>query len=151
MTPIFYPEDIIMAIKMRILYYPEKGKLKSAAELIKAEYTLSVNAVDTIPPAYSCNNERLVILALSVKGDADDTLRRFLLELTKARAQNVAIIHNGNDAGLAKVKEYLTTAGAKIVGESLNMDIGLFSGKKLSDDEKSKVLDWTRNIVASLN
>ncbi len=140
-----------MAIKMRILYYPEKGKLHAAADLIKAEYDLSVNAVDTIPPAYSCNNERIVILALSVKGDADDTLRRFLLELTKARAQNVAIIHNGNPAGLAKVKEYLTTSGAKIVGETLPMDIGLFSGKKLSDDEKAKVLDWTRGIVASLN
>lgn len=139
-----------MAIKMRILYYPEKGKLHTAADLIKGEYDLSVNAVDTIPPAYSCNNERIVILALSVKGDADDTLRRFLLELTKARAQNVAIIHNGNAAGLAKVKEYLATAGAKIVGETLSMDIGLFAGKKLSDDEKAKLLEWTRGIVASL-
>lgn len=140
-----------MAIKMRILYYPEKPKLKAAAELIKAEYDLSVNSVDTIPPAYSCNNERIVILALSVKNDADDTLRRFLLELTKARAQNVAIIHNGNAAGLDNVKAYISKAGAKIVGEALPLDIGLFSGKKLSEDEKSKILAWTKDIVASLN
>ncbi len=139
-----------MAIKMRVLCYTGKAKLKAAAQLIKSEYDLSVNAVDDIPPAYSCNNERIVILVLSIKNDADDTLRRFLIELTKARAQNVAIIADGKEAGVAKVREYLASGGANIIDEVLYMNVGLFAGKALSDDETAKLKDWTAKVVASL-
>lgn len=139
-----------MAIKMRVLHYTNKAKLKAAAELIKAEYELSVNAVDTIPPAYSCNNERIVVLVLSIKDDADDTLRRFLLELTKARAQNVAIIADGKETGVAKVKGYLAQGGTNIIDEVLYMNVGLFGGKALKDDEKSTLSEWTKKVVAQL-
>ena len=139
-----------MAIKMRVLYYPQKAKLVDAAEIIKSEYELSVNATDTIPPAYSCNNERIVILALSVGKDADDTLRRFLLELTKARAQNVAIIADAKDDGIANIKKYLTTAGANIVGDVFRVNTGLFAGKKLNDEEKSGLLDWAKTLTSSI-
>ena len=139
-----------MAIKMRVLYYPQKAKLVDAAEIIKAEYELSVNATDTIPPAYSCNNERIVILALSVGKDADDTLRRFLLELTKARAQNVAIIADAKDDGITNIKKYLTTAGANIVGDVFRVNTGLFAGKKLNDEEKAGLIEWAKGITSSI-
>ena len=56
-----------MALKMRFLYYSGKSKMKILAETVKKEFDLSQNhnAVDIIPPAYSCENERLVILAVS--------------------------------------------------------------------------------------
>ena len=139
-----------MAIKMRVLHYTGKAKLQAAAQLIKDEYELAINAVDTIPPAYSCNNERIVILALSVKNDADDTLRRFLIELTKSRAQNVAIIADGNEEGVAKVKTYLSAGGTNIIDPVLYMKVGLFGGKKLSDDETAQLKDWLKTVVASL-
>ncbi len=139
-----------MAIKMRVLCYTGKAKLKAAAQLIKAEYDLSVNAVDDIPPAYSCNNERIVILILSIKNDADDTLRRFLIELTKARAQNVAIIADGKEAGVDKVRSYLKAGGTNIIDEVLYMNVGLFASKALTDDETAKLKDWTAKVVASL-
>ena len=139
-----------MAIKMRVLHYTNKGKLMSAADHIRAEYDLAVNAVDTIPPAYSCNNERIVILVLSVKADADDTLRRFVLELTKARAQNVAIITDGKEAGAEKVKGYLKKAGTNVIEDVHYMKVGLFSGKNLTDDEKSALSAWTKKVVESL-
>ena len=58
-----------MALKMRFLYYSGKGKMKAYAEAIKTEFDLAqnFNAIDIIPPAYSCENERLVILAVSGK------------------------------------------------------------------------------------
>ena len=139
-----------MAIKMRVLHYTKKAKLIAAAELIKAEYELAINAVDTIPPAYSCNNERLVVLILSIKNDADDTLRRFLIELTKARAQNVAIICDGNEAGVANVKKYLAAGQTTVVDPTLFMKVGLFGGKNLSDDETAQIKTWMKDIVASL-
>ena len=139
-----------MAIKMRILHSTGKAKLQSIADLIKNEYQLAINAADAIPPAYPCNNERIVILILSVKDDADDQLRRFLMELTKARAQNVAIISDGKESGIAKVQGYLRQAGTNIVGDTLYIKTGLFGGKNLTDDEKSTVLNWTKSIVDSI-
>ena len=139
-----------MAIKMRILHYTNKAKLKSIGDLIRAEYDLAVNSVDSIPPAYSCNNERIVILVLSVKDDADDQLRRFLLELTKSRAQNVAIITDGKPTGVAKVTGYLKQAGTNVVGEPLYMSVGLFAGKNLNDAEKATVSDWVKSVIAAI-
>ena len=54
-----------MAIKMRVLYASNKSKIADMADIVKQEYDLAINAVDKIPPAYSCNNERIVILMLS--------------------------------------------------------------------------------------
>ena len=139
-----------MAIKMRILHYTNKAKLKSAGDLIKAEYDLAVNSVDSIPPAYPCNNERIVVLVLSVKDDADDQLRRFLLELNKSRAQNVAIITDGKPSGIEKVKGYLKQAGTNVVGEPLYISAGLFAGKNLNDAEKATVLEWIKAAVAAI-
>lgn len=140
-----------MAIKMRVLHYTGKAKLLSAAELIKSEYDLAINAVDTIPPAYSCNNERIVVLVISVKDDADDTLRRFVMELTKARAQNVAIISDGKESGVNKVKGYLKKAGTNVIEDVLYMKVGLFSGKKLTDDETTAIKNWTKKVIESLS
>ncbi|MBQ2999038.1 MAG: hypothetical protein IJD64_01115, partial [Clostridia bacterium] len=82
-----------MALKMRFLYYSGKAKMKVMAEIVKKEFELTQNhnAIDIIPPAYSCENERLVILAVSGKGEPDDVLRRVCFELDKKKAQNVAL------------------------------------------------------------
>lgn len=139
-----------MAIKMRVLHYTNKAKLKAAAELIKADYELAINAVDIIPPAYSCNNERIVVLVLSVKNDADDTLRRFLIELTKARAQNVAIICDGNEEAVANIKKYLAAGQTNVIDPTLFMKVGLFGGKNLSDEETAQIRTWMKNVIDSL-
>ena len=97
-----------MAIKMRVLYNSAKPKIKNIANEIKAHYDLGVNAVDVIPPAYSCDKERIVILFLSAKGaHLDDSLRLFCQELTKVRAQNIALMVDGNEAAANAVKEVL--------------------------------------------
>ena len=69
-----------MAIKMRILY-AASGKMATLAAKLHAEYQLGPNAVDNIPPAYSCDKERIVFLGLSVKDEPDDSVKRFLGEL----------------------------------------------------------------------
>ena len=97
-----------MAIKMRVLYNSTKPKIKNIANEIKAHYDLGVNAVDVIPPAYSCDKERIVILALTAKGaHLDDSLRLFCQELTKVRAQNIALMIDGNEAAANAVKKVL--------------------------------------------
>ena len=114
-----------MAIKMRVLCYPEKKKLLAIGNMIKAEYELNVNSVDRIPPAYSCDKERLVILATNIKGSLPDDYRLFVRELTKARAYNVAIIAAGDDACVEKTKELIKEAGANIIEDVKKIKMGL--------------------------
>ena len=140
-----------MAIKMRVLYASNKGKIAAMADLIKQEYDLAINAVDKIPPAYSCNNERLVILLLSLKGEPDDQLRLFCRELTKVRAQNVALVIDGNEAAAKRMKEILTEAGTNVAEEVHYVKCGLLSFlDKLKPEEKDALLAYTHRIVDNL-
>ena len=139
-----------MAIKMRVLCYPEKNKkLRTIAEMIKAEYDLNVNSVDRIPPAYSCDKERLVILATQIKGNLPDNYRLFVRELTKARAANVAIIAAGDEACVAKTKELLHEAGTNVLEDVKTVKIGLFN-TKVTDEEKADILAWVKTAVENL-
>ena len=141
-----------MAIKMRVLYNSAKSKIKNIAGEIKAHYDLGVNAVDVIPPAYSCDKERIVILILSAKGEhIDDSLRLFCQELTKARAQNVALVIDGNEAGAKKVKEILAEAGTKVMDEVMYVKSSAIPFlNKVKDEEKAAVLAWAHRMVDAL-
>lgn len=139
-----------MAIKMRVLCYPEKKKLLAIGNMIKAEYELNVNSVDRIPPAYSCDKERLVILATNIKGSLPDDYRLFVRELTKARAYNVAIIAAGDDACVERTKELIKEAGANVIEDVKKIKMGLFDNK-VTDAEKTEILEWVKNTIASLN
>jgi hypothetical protein len=135
-----------MAIKMRFLYYSKQAKMKALGEVIKQEFGLTFNGVDIIPPAYSCEKERLVILGISVKGDLDDMVRRFCSELNPKKATNVAVIIDGNEAGAAKVLDALKIAGTNIIGEPQYLSCGLFK-MKLSDEEKTSLVSWIHDII----
>jgi len=143
-----------MALKMRFLYYSNKAKIKAMAELVKSEYQLEQNhnAIDIIPPAYSCENERLVILAVSGKGDPDDIVRRFCSELNKKKAQNIALLVDGDEKLANKLLETLVAAGSNVNTDVLYFKIGglPFLGGKITEDEKKKLLDWTHKIVDNL-
>ena len=136
-----------MAIKMRFLYFSKQKKMKALGELIKQDFQLdNINAFDIIPPAYSCEKERLVILGISVKGDLDDMVRRFCSELNPKKATNVAVIIDGNEAGAAKVLDALKIAGTNIIGEPQYLSCGLFK-MKLSDEEKTSLVSWIHDII----
>ena len=143
-----------MALKMRFLYYSSKAKIKAMAETVKKEFDLSQNhnAIDIIPPAYGCEKERLVILAVSGKGEPDDVLRRFCLELNKNNANNVALIVDGDEKMANKILECLQQAGTNVVSDVLYFKIGglPFLGGKLNDDEKNKLLAWVTNAIENL-
>ena len=136
-----------MAIKMRFLYYSKQKKMKALGELIKQEFQLdNINAFDIIPPAYSCEKERLVILGISAKNDIDDVVRRFCSELNPKKATNVAVVVDGNEAAANKVLDALKIAGTNVTGEVQYLSCGLFN-TKLSDEEKTNLLTWAHDIV----
>ena len=143
-----------MALKMRFLYYSGKGKMKAYAEAIKVEFDLSqnLNSVDIIPPAYSCENERLVILAVSGKGEPDDTLRRFCAELNKKKAQNVALLVDGDEKMASRLLETLRETGTNVMDNVKYVKLGglPFFGSKVSDEEKASLLEWAHSIVDAI-
>ena len=138
-----------MAIKMRVLCYPETKKLLAIGNMIKAEYDLSINAVDRIPPAYPCDKERIVILATNIKGELKDDYRLFLGRLSKAGAANVAILAAGDDACVEKTKELLREAGTNVIEDTLKIKMGLFDSK-VTDEEKADILAWVEKIKGEL-
>ncbi|MDD7675238.1 MAG: hypothetical protein SO125_05170 [Eubacteriales bacterium] len=139
-----------MAIKMRVLYWTNKAKVKALANELKKEFDLALNSVDAIPPAYSCDKERLVVLCISIKDEPDDKLRLFCRELTKARAQNVALIIDGNEKGANFIKNILAEAGTNLISEVCYFKGGLPFLSKITDDEKKQVFDWAHRVVDQL-
>ena len=141
-----------MAIKMRILYASGKKKMLAFANEIKAKHQLAFNAVDVIPPAYPCDKERIVILAISAKGnDICDPVVRFCQELTKARAQNVALMIDGDATAANKIKEILVQAGTNVYDEVIFVNGGFpIFGTTPKPEEKTAVLDWIDRVIANL-
>jgi hypothetical protein len=142
-----------MALKMRFLYYSKKAKMKELAEAVKVELELSQNhnAIDVIPPAYPCENERLVILALS-GNDLEDMVRRFCRELDKKKAQNVALLIDGNDRVKEDALAVLKETGTNVIEDVKTVKFsGIpFIGGKLSDAEKADLLAWVHSVVDSI-
>ena len=140
-----------MAIKMRILYASGKKKIVNIANEIKAKYELAFNSVDVIPPAYPCDKERIVVLAVSAKGDVNDSTRLFCRVLTKARAQNVAFMIDGDTAAANKLKEILTEAGTNVIDEVLFVKGGLpIIGTSVKPEEKTEIFAWVDRVIANL-
>ena len=143
-----------MPIKMRFLYYSSKAKMKNIAEVIKHEFDLSqnANAVDVIPPAYSCENERLVILGISGKGELDDIVRRFCLELNKKKAQNVALLIDGDEKIALNIIDVLKQSGANLIDNVKYIKIGglSFLGGKFTNDERQDIIAWAHSVVDSI-
>ena len=140
-----------MAIKMRILYASGKKKIVNIANEIKAKYELAFNSVDVIPPAYSCDKERIVVLAISAKGSISDSVRLFCRELTKARAQNVALMIDGDEAAANNLKEILSEAGTNVIDEDLYVKGGLpIIGGSVKPEEKAAIFAWIDRVIANL-
>lgn len=140
-----------MAIKMRILYASNKKKINNIANTVKAQYELAFNSVDVIPPAYSCDKERIVVLILSAKGNVSDAVRLFCGELNKTRAQNVALMIDGDEAAANKVKAVLSEAGTNVIDEVLYIKGGLpIIGGSLKPEEKTEIFAWIDRVIANL-
>lgn len=140
-----------MAIKMRILYASGKRKIHTLANAIKNQYELAFNSVDVIPPAYSCDKERIVILAVSAKGDISDSLRLFCKELTKARAQNVALIIDGDEKVATRLKEILNEAGTNVIDDVFYIKGGMpIIGSSLKPEEKTAAFEWLDRVIQNL-
>ncbi len=138
-------------MKMRVLHFTGKGKIKTMAQIITDNYaTEKINCMDSIPPAYSCDKERLVVILASVSKDPANALILFCKELTKARTANVAFIIDGPAEGANVLIESVKDAGSNVIEDVLYVKGGIPFLKGVKDEEKKAVIDWMDKISASL-
>lgn len=138
-------------MKMRALVVSGKGKLKTIGEMLAKNGTY---AADVIPPAYSCDRERLVVIIATLRSSMPDSFRRFCQELSKDKAQNVALIVDGCEADAKMVADWVANAGANVIDNILYFPVkGLFAGfsKTLTAEETAKINNWYDAVVAALN
>jgi hypothetical protein len=138
-------------MKLRALVYSGKGKLHTLANEIVAKYASDVaNSYDKIPPAYSCNKERLVVILATVGKTIDTTLERFLKELTRERANNVAFIVDGPAEGADAMKKMVADAGANVIDDTLFVKGGLPFLKGVKPEEKDAAFAWVDKVTAQM-
>ncbi len=140
-----------MAIKMRVLYNSGKKGMAQFANVIKNKYELNVNATSgKFPPEYPCDKERIVILGLSVKGSVSDEVSRFCRDLNKARAANVALLIDGDQATADSVAEMIKGAGTNLVGTKvINFGGFLMFGGTLTAELEAELVNWVDEMVAN--
>jgi ethanolamine utilization protein EutL len=112
-----------MAIKLRVLHYPDNKKASALCKEISTAYDNS--KYDKIPPAYPCENEKLLVAIIKTGGELSAELKNFVGDLTKSRAQNVLFVFGCNEATGKKIEELALNAGTKLAGEF----IGILAGE----------------------
>ena len=141
----------IMAIKMRVLYNSKKKGMAQFAKVIADKYELPINATSgKFPPEYPCDKERIVVLAMTAKGELADDVRRFCAELNKTRASNVALLIDGDQATADKVAEIIKNAGTNLVGTKVISFGGfLMFGGTLTPELETELIAWVDEMVKS--
>ncbi len=144
-------EDFFMAIKMRVLYNSSKKGMAQFATAIKNKYELPINATSgKFPPEYPCDKERIVILGLSAKGELSTEVSRFCRDLNKARAANVALLIDGDQATADSVAEMIRDAGTNLVGVKVISFGGfLMFGGTLTPELEAELVAWVDEMVAN--
>ena len=123
-------------MKMRVLTATNKGKLLSIANSLAKKNDCRI---DTIPPAYSCEREKLVIMVISATASMPNAFDLFCKSLNKQNAY--------------KVVDMINNAGGNVMDDILYVDGGLpFKFlKKVSDEDMAKVNEWSDRIVAAVS
>ena len=134
-------------MKTRVLYFSTKGKMISYADAVA---DLEQTKSDKIPPAYSCDKEKIVFIGLSVSKDIPDQLRLFLNGMDKTKAANIALFIDGKPEVAASYIDTLKKAGSNVLDNVFYVSIGLFSGKALKPEEKDAFLNWAKEILRSV-
>ncbi len=136
-----------MAIKLRILHYPDNKKLAALCKEINGEYEYS--KFDKIPPAYPCENERLLVAFVKTGKDPANELKMFCGDLTKSRVQNVLFFFDAAPATGKELADLAVKAGAKLAAEPKFIKFpGLFGG--FSDDAKKEIKEYIATAYAAV-
>ncbi len=131
-------------MKARILFFSNKKKVEKYATLA-TQYLKCDKKPDVIPPSFSCDKERLVIIGMTVGHKIPDPLRRFCAEMDLKHASNVAFFVDGPESVAFDLMNVVTVAGANIIENIFYIHGGSpipFLNNSISEEEKNSFCEW---------
>ena len=107
---------------------------------------------DQIPPAYPCENEKVIFIGVHMNGKLPAAVDHFCKDLNPGRAKGVAfyVINNtGNTNGLEGIIETMKKNGVATVGAPLGVAVksSLFKKGVPTEADVKTVLDWAHDIA----
>lgn len=135
-------------MKMRVIYYSKSKKISDIAEYLSKnsdEYK-----PDTIPPDYSLDKEKLLVLGMSKLTKLPDEVRRFCMNLKPATVRNIALFTDRPEAEAKEFIKQLKESGANIFDSVFYVKSEFLSFKKASDEEKKAADEWFESILPQL-
>ena len=139
-------------MRMRVLTLTNKGKLLTIAEEVSKLIEADKDA-DSIPSAYNCDGERLVVLVVSAKPNMPESFCRFVRSLKRSMTANVAFIIDGTEENAAKIVEMAKTGNSNVMEDKvlyINGGLPFKFMKKVTPEEMATVKAWVEDILASL-
>ena len=137
-----------MAIKLRVLHYPDNKKLSALCNEISSAYENS--KYDKIPPAYPCENEKLLVCFIKSGKELTAELKNFVGDLSKARAQNVFFIFGCAPAVGKAIEDLAIGAGTKLAGESKYVKFPALPFLDFGADVKKEIKDAVAAVYQSV-
>ena len=139
-------------MKMHVLYFSKNGKGNAEAVATAVGRTFKCKC-DQIPPAYPCQNEKLVIIVFDNYGKKAKQLIDFCKDLSLERASNVAIIPLSNDGSndIGELADIFKANKVNVAGvQGVEIKKGLFGAGTLTDDKVKVATDFATTMVTSL-
>ena len=105
---------------------------------------------DKIPPAYPCENEKVLFVTAEMNGHVDKAVESLLKDLTPVRAKNVIFVtinKDGNTNGLENITKTLEDKGIHVAGKYGVAVSGGFFSKKVAPEDVQKVIDWAKGVL----
>ncbi|MBR6921050.1 MAG: hypothetical protein IKH51_02535, partial [Clostridia bacterium] len=137
-----------LKMKMRVIYYSNAKKIEDLAEY------LSKNSddykPDTIPPDYSLDKEKLLVLGMSKLKKLPDDVRRFVTNLKPATVKNIALFTDRPEAEANEFVKLLRDSGANVIENVFYVKSEFLPFKKASDEEKKAADEWFESILPQL-
>ena len=145
----FFLTNDIFRVK---LYFSKNGKGNAEAVATAVGRTFKCKC-DQIPPAYPCQNEKLVIIVVDNYGKKAKQLIDFCKDLSTERASNVAVIPLSNDGSndIGELADIFKANNVTVAGiQGIEIKKGLFGAGKLTDDKVKIATDFATKMVTSL-
>lgn len=102
---------------------------------------------DQIPPAYMCNNEKLVIIIFE---KVDKVMREYISSLNSSKTANIAYISIYGD-GLEELSQISKTAGVNVVGTyNVGVKKSLFGKGKMSQEQLDGAVKFAKEEANKL-
>ena len=139
-------------MRMRVLTHTGKGKLLAIADAVTKQIDAD-KATDSIPSAYNCDGERLVVIVATAKKSYPEAFNRFMRSLKKSVTANIAFIIDGTPENAAQIIEMAKTNNSNVMEDKvlyINGGLPFKFMKKVSAEEAETVKAWTADILANL-